>query len=177
MSIDKFGRTVNNHNVSKFGSSVKNSAVAIRGPPGVGFKRTADGDYDMQNKRLVNVVVGKDKRDAINKDYLDAIVSSQNNKIIKLAQNIDAVLKDNIKLNKINVNSSNTYQQLDTKLKGLITQVNANTNSIIELNKSMIHPPRIAEIYEQLRDVTLGLDALKSAHEKLSKDVNRLHTT
>ena len=43
-----------------------------RGLPGVGFKLTDTGDYDMQNKKLTNVNSGTDSNDAVNKSQLDA---------------------------------------------------------------------------------------------------------
>ena len=43
-----------------------------RGLPGVGFKLTYTGDYDMQNKKLTNVKSGTDSNDAVNKSQLDA---------------------------------------------------------------------------------------------------------
>ena len=42
-----------------------------RGLPGVGFKLTVTGDYDMQNKKLTNVKSGTDSNDAVNKSQLD----------------------------------------------------------------------------------------------------------
>ena len=43
-----------------------------RGLPGIGFKLTYMGDYDMQNKKLTNVKSGTDSNDAVNKSQLDA---------------------------------------------------------------------------------------------------------
>ena len=43
-----------------------------RGLPGVGFKLTDTGDYDMQNKKLTNAKSGMDSNDAVNKSQLDA---------------------------------------------------------------------------------------------------------
>ena len=43
-----------------------------RGLPGIGFKLTDMGDYDMQNKKLTNVKSGTDSNDAANKGQLDA---------------------------------------------------------------------------------------------------------
>ena len=43
-----------------------------RGLPGVGFKLTDTGDYDMQNKKLTNAKSGTDSNDAVNKSQLDA---------------------------------------------------------------------------------------------------------
>jgi hypothetical protein len=41
-----------------------------KGDPGIGFKLTHDNNYDMDNKRLVNVGEPKEHKDAVNKDYL-----------------------------------------------------------------------------------------------------------
>ena len=43
-----------------------------KGLPGVGFKLTVAGYYDMQNKKLTNVKSGTDSNDAVNKSQLDA---------------------------------------------------------------------------------------------------------
>ena len=43
-----------------------------KGLPGVGFKLTVTGDYDVQNKKLTNVKSGTDSNDAVNKSQLDA---------------------------------------------------------------------------------------------------------
>lgn len=53
MSIDKFGRR-------------KRGAKATPGPKGVGFKLTPDGQYDMEDKRLVNVADPVQDKDAVN---------------------------------------------------------------------------------------------------------------
>ena len=41
-----------------------------RGLPGVGFKLTDTGDYDMQNKKLANVDEGENNQDVVNKHQL-----------------------------------------------------------------------------------------------------------
>ena len=46
---------------------------AERGLPGVGFKLTDAGDYDIQNKKLTNVKSGTDSDDAITKNQLDIV--------------------------------------------------------------------------------------------------------
>ena len=46
---------------------------AERGLPGVGFKLTVAGDYDIQNKKLTNVKSGTDSDDAITKNQLDIV--------------------------------------------------------------------------------------------------------
>ena len=51
-----------------------------RGLPGVGFKFTVAGDYDMQNKKLVNVDEGDNNQDVVNKHQLDVGLQTKPNK-------------------------------------------------------------------------------------------------
>lgn len=69
MSVDKFGRT----------QYAKNKIV--RGPPGppgppglsgVGFKYTANGHFDITNKRLTNVLFPVRDSDVVTKGYLNS---------------------------------------------------------------------------------------------------------
>ena len=48
----------------------------IRGLPGIGFKLDANNDYDMQNKKLVNVKQGTNNDDAVTKSQLDNEISN-----------------------------------------------------------------------------------------------------
>lgn len=52
MSVDKFGR--------------RKRAHSVQGPKGIGFNLTAEGDYDMQDKRLVRVKDPVQDGDAVN---------------------------------------------------------------------------------------------------------------
>ena len=51
-----------------------------RGLPGVGFKLTVTGDYDMQNKKLANVDEGENNQDVVNKHQLDVGLQTKPNK-------------------------------------------------------------------------------------------------
>ena len=44
---------------------------SIHGLPGVGFKLTDDGDYDIDNKKLRNVADPQSNSDASTKKYVD----------------------------------------------------------------------------------------------------------
>ena len=41
------------------------------GPPGPGFKKTSDGNYDAEDKKLANLQKCVDEKDATNKKYVD----------------------------------------------------------------------------------------------------------
>ena len=65
-------------------SSVK---TLIPGPRGIGYKLTSDGNYDIENKKLVNVKQGTDNHDVVTKSqiqYLDDVNPGQviNNKAV-----------------------------------------------------------------------------------------------
>ena len=49
--------------------------IGSRGLPGIGFKLDANNDYDMQNKKLVNVKQGTNNNDVVTKQYLDSEIS------------------------------------------------------------------------------------------------------
>ena len=55
--------------------SYKSANKFVQGLPGVGFKLTDTGDYDMQNKKLVNVKNGVNGSDAVTKSQLDTKTS------------------------------------------------------------------------------------------------------
>ena len=55
--------------------SYKSANKYVQGLPGVGFKLSDTGDYDMQNKKLVNVKNGVNGSDAVTKSLLDTKTS------------------------------------------------------------------------------------------------------
>lgn len=61
MSLDKFGR------FSKDGAK-----GGERGPSGIGFVLSPSGDYDIKNKRIINLREPMEEKDAVTKSYFDA---------------------------------------------------------------------------------------------------------
>lgn len=59
-TIDKFGRRKQNKN-----------NVILRGQPGIGFKLSSDGHYDIQKKRLQNIGEPMDTTDATTREYVE----------------------------------------------------------------------------------------------------------
>ena len=51
------------------------SKIGSRGLPGIGFKLDANNDYDMQNKKLVNVKQGTNNNDVVTKSQLDSEIA------------------------------------------------------------------------------------------------------
>lgn len=71
MSVDKFGRHLNN-------------TLGLRGPKGEGFELTPDGNFSVKNKRLCHVANATEKRDCVNLQILNESIESTN----KLFENL-----------------------------------------------------------------------------------------
>ena len=95
MSIDVFGRTLKN----KSGSPAKS-------PPGIWYKITDDGDYDVDYKRLCHVAEAKEPLDAVNLTTLQM----QFEKLSQAIENIDKKLFEKL---------SQAIENIDKKLINL----------------------------------------------------------
>ena len=51
------------------------NSIGLRGSPGIGFKLDDNNDYDMQNKKLVNVKQGTNNNDVVTKSQLDGEIA------------------------------------------------------------------------------------------------------
>ena len=86
--------------VDVFGRNLKKSEGG-RGPPGIGFKITTDGHYDMENKRLCNLAPPNESHEAVNLGTLHNILEMEIDKVLKVTastltnnnNNLDAILE------------------------------------------------------------------------------------
>lgn len=67
MSVDVFGRTF-----------IDDDKKLKKGPPGIGFQLTDDGNFNIDGKRLCNVAPPQDSNDAINLDFLQKFIENKN---------------------------------------------------------------------------------------------------
>ena len=56
-------------------SSTSTTSSGVQGLQGLGFKLNSEGDYDMENKKLVNVKQGTNNNDVVTKSYLDSEIT------------------------------------------------------------------------------------------------------
>lgn len=99
MSVDVFGRQLTSKSV------IKSISGGGRGPPGNGFKLTADGQYDIDNKRLCNIADPIENNDAVSLKLmrkkiattLKHIREEMNNSNQLLFHGLDFTIKDAIK--------------------------------------------------------------------------------
>ena len=59
--------------IDVFGHSLDKTREVLPGPPGVGFKLTEDGDFDIENRRLCNVASSVNLTDTVNLRDLELI--------------------------------------------------------------------------------------------------------
>ena len=117
MSIDVFGRNLGNTEGS-------------RGSPGVGFKVTTDGYYDMENKKLCNVAEPQQSSDVVNLETLRNIIK------IEIRGIIDITTRFSTSLDDLNIIVDNHKDELDAQ----ISQIKAD---ILTISESM------AQIFNQ----------------------------
>src|SRR5665811_1036744 len=72
--------------ITKFG--VKNKQIIKEGRPGIGFKLTKEGDYDVQNSRIVCLSSPEQPQDAATKEYVDQSISLFKNDIRILEEEV-----------------------------------------------------------------------------------------
>ena len=70
-------------------SSDQQFARGIQGAPGVGFNLTADGNYDMTNKKQTNVGTPALNTDVATKKYVDDNSSGEKTSSLTVDSNID----------------------------------------------------------------------------------------
>lgn len=84
MSVDVFGR--------KLGRS-----DGRQGPPGVGYKITAEGQYDVEDKRICNLAAANQLKDAVNLETLQRLIQMEIRSIYDVISRLRSDL-DNIDL-------------------------------------------------------------------------------
>lgn len=100
-----------NMSVDVFGRNLKREESSSRGPPGIGYKLTTSGQYDIENKRLCNVADPKDSHDAINLGTLQRTSQANIENVLKLISE----LRDN--LQSLNKNLEEHRAEVDKHLR------------------------------------------------------------
>lgn len=101
--------------IDKFGKSNKAPIDSRRGPPGVGFVLTPEGDYDIQNHFLKNLKSPADNQDAATKQYVDESVDKS---LIKFDHVVISDYFDS-KIKNIVVELESSYKKTEKTLKWL----------------------------------------------------------
>ncbi|PFX21314.1 hypothetical protein AWC38_SpisGene14228 [Stylophora pistillata] len=126
-------------------SDCSETSTGSRGLPGVGFKLTDDGDYDMENKRLKNVKNPTDPQDVCTKVYVDQYIHSDgsktissdfdmgNNKIINLGAGVD--VKDAVSVSQLNTKLDKTqFNTAKNAFQAQFDQLDNDKADVADLN-------------------------------------------
>ena len=119
----------------------------VKGLPGVGFKLTDDGDYDIQNKKLRNVASPQTNDDATTKSYVDnkALLVDGSNKMLG-ALNMDNRRIENVAAGRHNTADALTHLQLEA----FYVDLNTNTGNIEAQNPIDMQDQRIKGVAEPI---------------------------
>lgn len=128
MSVDVFGRQLDESVTVKYRAFPVNAATT-------GFKLTADGQYDMQNRRLCNVTDPENPSDAATLNILHKKLHNTvkilrheiNNSNLLLVQGLEANINNIIKtlttdletIKDLSIRNSNAILDIDTRLNVL----------------------------------------------------------
>lgn len=158
MSVDKFGR----HETSVL-------TQRLRGPPGVGFKTTVEGDYDVSSKRLRMVGQPKDENDAVTLSYvkdncLQLIDASRNNKYYDASRQVIRNLKEPVE-NTDAVNKS----YIDSRTPQLVKEGwNFDKKRLINVSQPISSNDAVNKEYVEQRMPTRGQDNWNFSNMRLS---------
>ena len=154
MSVDKFGR-------------YRGRIAPARGPPGVGFVLTAEGDFNMRNKRMKNIKQPYDAADAATKAYVD----SERNDYINVMK------KMTVKQEKLRDEHIKDYQDTKHAIVALIHDTIPQTvNSRI---RTVVDPvlKRVKELKEDLEKYVYIVDAFRKDFEEFRRGFEEFQRT
>ena len=148
MSVDVFGR--------KLGRT-----EATRGPPGIGYRLTDDGQYDVENKRLCNLAAPQLPNDAVNLVTVQRI----NFDIQLEMDDVDTRLRND--LHNLNVKIDNGRDVVDTEIMKVTNELktlkdNVNLDIILEIIKTEVQS--VTDITTRIRNNLNELDKIVDAH-------------
>lgn len=170
--------------VDKFGRYSVSSNKGERGPKGEGFVVTNDGHYDIQGKRLCNVLSAKEENDAVNlKDIngmLDSCIKDVNgvldfkNKIVTgIADPLndqDVVNLRVLKRNSIGLTDDKHYDIQNKKLRNVLTATNDSDAVNLANVKSLINPcmKEVKGVFNFKNKVVTGLEDPKNDQDAVN---------
>lgn len=167
MGIDKFGRShiTNKTGKSDSSSSSGNRARVLRGPPGIGFKLTESGDFDLDNKRLTNVGSPISENDCVTKFYVLSTLSENitqlRNCLNKANEDNNSNFKDLRNTNNVFRNKFSTIDEFVNNVSTAITNIekvinlinNKMNNEVTEMSKTInyLNTTKLKNIKEQIK--------------------------
>lgn len=145
MSVDVFGRQLMRRSLAK------NGIPGGRGPPGQGFKLTADGQYDIDHKRLCNLADPIEQTDAVSVKVMQSAIQQE----VRLTYNITSSMRGNLDDHEIMIRG------LEKNLEAYIKNQSVNHETLEDLTTR--NSQLIVHLDERLR----ALEKSRSENDKL----------
>lgn len=170
--------------VDKFGRHIVSTGKGVRGPKGEGFVVTNDGHYDIQGKRLCNVLSAKDGSDAVTlkdiNNMLDPCVKNvdgtfdfKNTIVTGIADPLneqDAVNLRVLKRDSISLTGDKHYDIQNKKLCNVLAATNEGDAVNLANVKSLISPclKEVKGVFNFKNKVVTGLEDPKNDQDAVS---------
>lgn len=170
MSVDVFGRQL---------SRIKSITSGGRGPPGEGFKITADGQYDIDNRRLCNVAAAIEQHDAVSVEVMRNAIQEE----VRLVYAVTSSLRDNIDDHEIMFHGletqfqenikrqridSETVQELITRNSQLIAHLEETLRTFEKVNSNDDSKQMIHSLESRVKDAIKDLGSTIKAQQEFT---------
>lgn len=163
MSVDIFGRYL------KRGVVGSNSAAGARGPPGVGFKLTADNQYDIEHKKLRNVSSPNQLLDAVNLETLQQAIQMEIRRVLEVTSQLrNGIDELNLRLEMYKNETDDKTKNVLIDLQSVEDLVQRNTESILQMETYK----RVND--EKIETLNTNLDSVESLVLKNTQALNTL---
>lgn len=103
MSIDIFGR------------QFRSAETPNRGPPGLGFKLTPNGDFNIENKKLCNVADPESNGDAVNMNTVNKFIETKENAIYDVIESLRT--DNNVRISTLEDTTTRNFENLKTHIE------------------------------------------------------------
>lgn len=127
MSLDVFGR------------SFKKTKNQVRGLPGIGFKVTSDGHFDIEHKKICNLSEASDEGDATNYSLVKKLINIEVNEIYKVLDSLRSDTQaNNIKITKLEDSVIKYLSNLKAGIKRNVEWLSLNKEIFTDFEKRII---------------------------------------
>lgn len=126
MSIDVFGR----HS--------KRAESTSRDLPGIGFKVTSEGHYDMNNKRLCKVAEAQELNDAVNLNMVQHMIQRELQTIYDVVASLRTeVVNNNMMIKTLENSTENLFKNAKTDAESIQKLVYRNSELISQVDNRL----------------------------------------
>ena len=130
--------TISTMSIDVFGRQFKGAEIISQGPPGIGFKITLDGHFNIENKKLCNVGEAENQNDAINLSLMQRVLTQECSEIYNVIASLRTEVVNNNMMIQAQESSADRFrQQFKKDLKAIEELVYRNVELISQLDSKL----------------------------------------